>query len=226
MIDFQNANTIFTPKGEVVAIARGDDVLWRKAYKKELAYLESTETQYIDTGFIPNTNTKTELYVGGISADTFPTTSGGWFVGSRTAYMSQGFGTYYNPGEQRLYGAFGNQQISVSVPSTAFYGKDHLFTIDKSGLYLDGSKKISFNNSFNGKYPLWLFTINLAGSRANVMRFKLFYFKVWDNNNLVRDMIPVLDWSNIPCMYDKVSGELFYNQGTGDFLYAEIGVTE
>jgi hypothetical protein len=36
---------------------------------------------------------------------------------------------------------------------------------------------------------------------------------------LVADFIPVLDLNDTPCMYDKVSGELFYNKGTGEFLY-------
>ena len=33
------------------------------------------------------------------------------------------------------------------------------------------------------------------------------------------NLLPVLDWSYVPCMYDKVSGRLFYNQGSGSFTY-------
>lgn len=33
------------------------------------------------------------------------------------------------------------------------------------------------------------------------------------------NLLPVLDWNMTPCMYDKVSGELFYNKGTGSFSY-------
>lgn len=220
MSDFLNARRIIAPRGEIAMIERGAEVIFRnQRYKRELTYLKSTGTQFIDTGYVPNTNTKVALYTGDINANTFPVTSGGWFIGSRTNYMVEGFGTYYNPGQQSLYGAFGNQQASVSMPISGFYGKDHLFVIDKSGLYLDGSKKLSFNNSFSGKYPMWLFTINLAGTPANIMSFKTYYCKVWESDNLVRDFIPVLDWNDVPCMYDKVSGELFYNQGTGEFLY-------
>ena len=38
------------------------------------------------------------------------------------------------------------------------------------------------------------------------------------NGEFLLDMIPVLDRNNIACMYDKVSGEFFYNQGTGNFI--------
>ena len=37
------------------------------------------------------------------------------------------------------------------------------------------------------------------------------------NGNYVFDAIPVIDLSVRPAMYDKVSGQLFYNQGTGEF---------
>lgn len=191
---------------------------------RELQYIESTGTQWIATDVIPNTNTKIELYAGGIDANTFSITgsSGGWFIGSRTAYQDRAFGFYYNPSGQSLYGAFGNSQQSTSILTKDFYGKDHLFVLDKSGLYLDGEKKVSFNTSFTGQYPLSLFTINLAGSQANLLCFKLYYLKVWENDTLVRDFIPVLNEREVPCLYDKVSGNFFYNQGTGEFAYVSV----
>ena len=44
------------------------------------------------------------------------------------------------------------------------------------------------------------------------------YCKIWVAGVLVRDLIPVLDWSDVACMYDRVSGALFYNAGEGDFV--------
>ena len=40
-----------------------------------------------------------------------------------------------------------------------------------------------------------------------------------DNNNLIMNLIPCLDTHSVPCMYDTVSKQTFYNQGTGEFLY-------
>jgi hypothetical protein len=48
----------------------------------------------------------------------------------------------------------------------------------------------------------------------------MYSFKIWDNGVLVRDFIPVLDFDNRPCMYDKVNDELYYNQGAEEFSYA------
>ena len=35
-------------------------------------------------------------------------------------------------------------------------------------------------------------------------------------------LIPVLDFNNKPCLYDEVSGQFFYNQGTGEFTWGEL----
>ena len=37
-------------------------------------------------------------------------------------------------------------------------------------------------------------------------------------------LIPVLDLSGRPAMYDEVSGNLLYNQGTGEFTWGEIEI--
>ena len=47
---------------------------------------------------------------------------------------------------------------------------------------------------------------------------RIYATKVYKDDVLVRDFIPVLDKDNIACMYDKVSGEYFYNQGSGEFI--------
>lgn len=38
------------------------------------------------------------------------------------------------------------------------------------------------------------------------------------NNELVRNFIPALDSQGKPCMYDTVTQQSFYNQGTGEFI--------
>ena len=40
--------------------------------------------------------------------------------------------------------------------------------------------------------------------------WKLYYSKVWKAGKLVVDVIPVIDWDDKPCLYDKISGKLIY----------------
>ena len=51
---------------------------------------------------------------------------------------------------------------------------------------------------------------------------KVYYLKIWQDNTLIRNFIPVIDKNDVPCLYDEVSGELFYNAGSGNFLYGEV----
>ena len=50
----------------------------------------------------------------------------------------------------------------------------------------------------------------------------IFGFRCYYNDVILCDFIPVLDISGRPAMYDEVSGNLFYNQGTGEFTWGEL----
>mgnify|MGYP003307162928 CR=1 FL=1 len=42
---------------------------------------------------------------------------------------------------------------------------------------------------------------------------------IWKNGVLKQHLIPALDPSKRPCMFDLVTKTPFYNKGTGEFLY-------
>jgi len=47
---------------------------------------------------------------------------------------------------------------------------------------------------------------------------QLYAFKIWDsNNNLIMDMQPAKDESNVACLYNAVMQTLYYNSGTGSY---------
>ena len=64
-------------------------------------------------------------------------------------------------------------------------------------------------------------TLRIPYSRVSGT-FRLFYFKIYDNDILVRDFIPILDKNGTPCMYDKVEGKFYYNAGTGQFIAGPV----
>jgi len=184
-------------------------------------YLESTGTQYINTGYAPSYNTKLEMLADGINDASYPE-GVSWFFGSRTANQVNGFGGYYNKNEQKLYGAFGNNQLSASLSKTLLYNKKVLVVLDNSGLYLDNVKKITFGSaSFTGTYPIFLYTVNLAGSIGYKTAFKICYCKIFNNDVLVRDYIPCKDENGVGFMFDKVTHTVYLNAGTGDFAFGK-----
>ena len=224
MIDFSTVKSMVIPEGEVAEIRRGSEVLWKKIrYKTELAYLESTGTQWIDVGIIPNNLTSLELTVSGVSDGSFSSSTGTWFLGARKAYLNNAFGFYYNQSTQNFYYASGNLMPNAFYSSSLLYGNVRTIRLDSAGLYVDSTKVVSITpKSFTSPVPISLFGLNNDGTVISRTSFRCHSMKVWDNDTLIRDLIPVLDMDNVPCLYDKVSEEFFYNKGTGSFKYAEL----
>jgi hypothetical protein len=112
-------------------------------------------------------------------------------------------------------GEYGNSSVKADTEWHHFrlvsYGDDN-------GFWLDGTR-IYQSTPQDGVYlpqgfRLW---IGQGGTRTTYNRKK--YVKVKVNGKLVYDLIPVLDKDFIPCLYDKISGSFFYNQGSGEFKW-------
>jgi len=198
----------------------------RRKYYCEVEYIESNSTRYIDTGYKPNNNTTIEFITSFTGA--FNITACRW-TGSPTL---------------DTYGFFKSTSTNLNKPLVCYYGSYSDNKVAYSYNYVDGTKvKIILNPTFvsvksvdntsyssetaitqdtyQSIYNLYIFENNNMGSASgsNAGTCKIYYFKIYENGVLIRDLIPVLDWSYVPCMYDKVSGKLFYNQGTGSFTY-------
>jgi len=176
-----------------------------KPYYCEVEYIETTGTQYIDTGLSgecrwvglgqsTSTQNKSQVF---ISAQG----SSGTFVASEVGSSNKYWGvTSYAGGLS-------------TVPTTSKAAFDLTFTSSGTSGKI-GSDTINYSHSNTPKN--WrLFSIST--SLAYPFVGKAFYAKAYQDGVLVRDFIPVLDLDMTPCMYDKVSGRLFYNAGTGDF---------
>ena len=181
----------------------------------EVEYLQSSGTQYINTGLAPNANQKIEL--SGFKAGG-GTTSGGYIGCGSTATADDRIQIWAEGGGLAWFRVDGTS-ITTSESCTV----NHKFVLDiknKKG-YVDSSE---YNLSYSGSlttYPYFLFLRNNGGIPDTTYNapMRLYYVKIWDNNSLVRDFIPCLDDNNVPCMYDRVEGKAYYNQGTGSFTY-------
>lgn len=69
-------------------------------------------------------------------------------------------------------------------------------------------------------YPFWIFARNVGGNLySSGALVNIYWFKIYDNGEVIREFIPVINASGRPCMYDTVTQQPFYNQGTGEFGY-------
>ena len=50
---------------------------------------------------------------------------------------------------------------------------------------------------------------------------KMYYFKVWEDGVLMQEFLPVLDHSGVACLYETISGELYYPLG-GEVIAGDV----
>ena len=51
---------------------------------------------------------------------------------------------------------------------------------------------------------------------------KIYGFKIYESETLVRDFVPYLDNNNEPGLYDMVNNKFYTSDGTGSFEYGEL----
>lgn len=188
----------------------------------ELEYLESTGTQYIDTGIKGNQDTKVEIKYYYYTTSS----SNGRIFGSRSRPLFHEFviGTFNGAISDNTnyfvgYGYSSGENLTLSPVKI-----NEWFTIihDRTTHSVNG-----INYPYNYTYKtfetpqnLKIFGFDNAGSIGNPSIGRCAYVKIWSNNIIIRDFIPVLRKSDSkPGMYDLVSGQFFVNQGTGEFSY-------
>jgi hypothetical protein len=177
----------------------------------ELEYIESTGTQYINTGYNPNGYMKYEFQITNSSTT-------GCIFGAYNSSWTNGNGYYTNivanSSQNNWFHYYSNTDTGVASSA------NETVTINRGSIQINGATATGVSNTtFNITYPTYIFGGNTTGKITQPTSFRLHYFKMYDNGVLVRDFIPALDAKNKPCLYDKITGLFFYNQGGGEFLY-------
>jgi hypothetical protein len=180
-----------------------------------IEYLESTGTQYIDTGIVPALNTGIKIIFNSSN-----TTTNNPLYGSRKAYKNQSFDTW-------IYGATGcridigdtENYIGILVPNTTY----ELQIID-SMIILDKRHIGTYTPIEYSEYCIYIFNINNANQamQASGYTVKIYEVIIYEGSNILQHFIPVLDANGVACMYDKVEKKFYYNAGTGDFIAGPV----
>ena len=181
----------------------------KRKYYTEVEYLESTGTQWIDAGINVDTSTDESK----LQFELTETQNYKWFFGEYDNNARLGLGS----GDGANKRNFLYQQSATKVSDTQMYNKQHLFEINSNGGFLDGTKIRDYAN-FASTSTIYLFNLNIDSPSDYRCKSKIWKYEHKRNGVLVRDMIPVLDWDMTPCMYDRVTEQLFYNVDTGNFV--------
>ena len=177
----------------------------------QLSYIQGSGTQYIDTGFKPNNNTRVVMDVASVAEGTFA------FFGTRDTETTNAY-ILWQLNSTSIRSDYGANQVQQTVDST-----ESRVVIDKheaSCMY--GSISIENESStFSCANNLLLFTTSTGGivdeRKASA---KLYSCKIYDDDLLIRNFVPVKNDSDQVGLYDLIEEKFYANAGTGAFTGA------
>ena len=207
---FDGAQHIAIEGKNAIRIAIEGVTVWKglpKGYTK-LDYIEVTGTQYINTGFVPNQDSRIVcefLYKGGSGV-----------YGARTAVSSNNFSMRVISSAWQLGYGDGVKTGSIPADTTNWHVADQ----NKYQLYIDGELASEREYEvFTAPYPAAIGAIRGSSLYYGQGRYRT--CQLYDNGTLVRDFIPCLNPNGKPGMYDTLNAKFYGNAGTGEFLYSK-----
>lgn len=176
----------------------------------ELEYIESTGTQYIDTGFKPNQDTRVTL-----DAEVLTRKAQMSFFGTRVSTSSKRYEFITNSSSgDSFYSPYNNSaQTVISLANNRVY-----IDKDKNTTYVNGvSVATATYATFQTTHNLYLCAINNNGTSGYLSSVRIYSCQMYDNGTLIRDFVPCTNTSGTVGLYDMVNGIFYGNAGTGVF---------
>ncbi len=188
----------------------------------EVKYIESTGTQYIDTNYVPNTNTSVEIQYQ--ITDLNNSEEQSIFSLGTTADSLEEYSFSYD--SSNLYFRFSDSEITN--------GESTYLNIDKAKIYLDKAS-VKYNDTvianFDGKLSLssnltstlYLFAKQSDSSVGNYFVGKIYRCIIKESDSIIRNLVPCYRNSdNVAGLYDTANSVFYTNSGTGNFTYNTI----
>ena len=178
-------------------------------------YLESTGTQYIDTGYIFDSTKHSKVEIK-------------FAIPSGVAGNNSEFG-FSNVGTNCLYANITHLRVGNNESAQTFWTifniGDNVFTFQDGKYSVNGGAEVDTTYLPIANQTFDLFTINWRGNHTTYLAAsgtKIYYCRFYQGNTLVKNLVPVLDGNNVACMYDTVNKKYYYNGGTGTFNHGNL----
>ena len=170
---------------------------------KKVKCIESTGTQYINTGIIPVSNIRIEADFRLTEAQ-----STGGIISAELTWQSNmcsidAWAYRYGTGYQQ-HTLTANERYKVILDNGVFTE--------------NGTQVFTASGSVSTSIPLTIFAVNRGDSQDEFAKARLYSAKITTNGTLVRDFIPCVSPSGEVGLYDDVSGIFFGNSGTGTLV--------
>lgn len=185
----------------------------------ELEYIESTGTQYIDTGFKPNRDTRIDLSAVAFSTDSAADGVGFIPYGSGVSYTSNAFECYTAEGQLEF-----NYANIYAFIGSAVAGSVYNISHNKNVVTVSGAVSGSYTFPYTSISPPYTMTL-FALHRASILvggAMRLYSCQIYDNGTLIRDFLPCINASGAVGLWDAVNGVFYSNSGSGVFTAGNV----
>lgn len=181
-------------------------------YLRRVKCLIGTGSQYIGIGETVDTDTKflidfeADSYTSDVTFGSYYSTAESiriFLRGSRSCYLDFGL--------SRINADFGvrlRERCLVEIGNCYVENKT-------TGFFNETTPSAHFDNA----QEMYFFYCQRNGS---VSKGKIYGLEVIKGDDVVRREIPVIDYNGKPCLYDEITNQFFYNQGTGEFSWGEL----
>lgn len=181
----------------------------KKDFFVPVEYIESSGTQYIDTEFYPNQDTRVLMDVCATQGGTCT------FFGARQDANNDSYSLFELSGTQIRFD-YGTSKNIINVSSAL------------ERVIIDANKNVfSFGTyTANPSYQIFQAPVTLHLLNVNQVNMqyttppipaKLYSCKIYDNGILIRDYIPAKDKNDVGGLFDKVNMEFVYSSGASQF---------
>ena len=190
---------------------------------KRLVYIQSSGSQYIDTGVRARTPVRAVLDLATVGVSEDKTILGArkntgdtrFFLAHRYkmsdnhAYVVQAVNAWggYIGQKVRDKNRYQHFESYIGTPERTLVVRDADGTVSKS----------TVSTSIDTGLNLYLFAANMYGSPGQFANVRIYGCKIWLDDVLQRDFYPAEDSSGAAGLYDAVSHTFFKNQGSGTF---------
>lgn len=205
-------------------------VYYPTLYKEELEWIGNGEYNdsdnekrafcVIDTGYIPNINTKVKLKIATKSQPDGTLIFG--YYSSISSYDNQ-YWRFFRAGEIYYFDCPNDGDERVSL--TLYENTNKILDFEVGNMYMtcittnqtDSNKTLTANT---WKNSLCFFgCVFEGGYNYGDKGIKFYNTQIYEGENLVKDFIPVLDYNGKPCMYEKIGKTFHYNTGKDELTY-------
>ena len=186
----------------------------------ELAYIQSTGTQYINSGFVPNQDTRVVMECMATSLSS----KGSFLFGTRESYIKNAFEvalttsqTFHNYGTKYQFANFSyvleRMTIDANKNVCTFSAQSGTVSITLDAATFTAPTSLIIGSAYDAG------SIYTGESSWNGY---IYSCQIYDNGTLVRDFVPCINASGEVGLYDLVNSQLYGNAGTGVFTGSEV----